>query len=48
MMAGPSGNALVTFSLAELARETVREKNRKHLGLESIAIITYVELFVES
>ena len=28
----PSGNALVTFSSAELASEAVREKNRKHLG----------------
>ena len=31
VMAGPSEIALGTFSLAELARETVREKNRKNL-----------------
>ena len=38
----PSGDALVTFSSAELAKEAVREKNRKHLGHR------YLELFVES
>ena len=38
----PSGDALVTFSSAELAREAVREKSRKHLGHR------YLELFVES
>lgn len=38
----PSGDALVTFSSAELAKEAVREKNKKHLGHR------YLELFVES
>jgi len=38
----PSGDALVTFPSAELAKDAVREKNRKHLGRR------YVELFIES